>query len=117
MAKVAHKVSQLGRRKRRVRKKISGNAERPRLMVRRSLKHIYAQLIDDVNGVTLAQASSVSLKISGGNIEAAKEVGKSLAEAAKANSVESACFDRNGRLFHGRIKALADSAREAGLKV
>jgi large subunit ribosomal protein L18 len=100
-----------------VRKKVTGSAERPRLTVRRSLKHIYAQLIDDVNGVTLAQASSVSLKISGSNIDAAKQVGKSLAEAAKVQTIENACFDRNGRLYHGRIKALADSAREAGLNV
>ena len=110
------KQNLLERRKRRVRKKISGTAAIPRLTVRRSLKHIYAQIIDDVSGATLAQSSSVSLKIPGGNIEAAKQVGKSLAENASGKSISGVVFDRNGRLFHGRVKALADSAREAGLK-
>jgi len=99
-----------------VRKKIAGTPECPRLTVRRSLKHIYAQAIDDVNGKTLAAASSISLKIPGGNVEAAKQVGKSLAESAKKNNIEAVAFDRNGRLYHGRVKALADAAREAGLK-
>lgn len=116
MAKQSHKVELLARRKRRVRKKVSGTPDQPRLNVRRSLNHIYAQIIDDINGKTLAEASSVSLKIPGGNAEAAKKVGAKLAEAAKKSKIESVQFDRNGRLFHGRVKALADAAREGGLK-
>ena len=109
------KVDQLARRKMRIRKSVSGTTERPRLTVRSTLKHIYAQVVDDTSGRTLAAASSVSLKITGGNIDAAKSVGKAIAENAKAASVSRVCFDRNGRLFHGRVKALADAAREAGL--
>lgn len=116
MAKKPHKQALLDRRRMRVRKKVSGTNELPRLTVRRSLNHIYAQLVDDVNGVTLAQASSVSMKIPGGNVEAAKRVGQKLAEAAKEKSITKATFDRNGRLYHGRVKALADAAREGGLK-
>lgn len=116
MSKKSHKLELLERRKRRVRKHVSGTAEVPRLSVSRSLKHIYAQLIDDVNGVTLASASSVALKIGGGNVDGAKEVGKSLAENAKSKSIERVRFDRNGRLYHGRVKALAESAREGGLQ-
>jgi large subunit ribosomal protein L18 len=116
MAKKPHKQALLDRRRRRVRGKISGTSDMPRLSVRRSLNHIYAQLIDDVSGVTLAQASSVSMKISGANAEAAKQVGQKLAEAAKEKSITQAKFDRNGRLFHGRVKALAEAAREGGLK-
>lgn len=117
MAKQSHKSVLLARRRKRVRKKVTGTPERPRLSVRRSLKHIYAQAIDDVNGETLVEASSVSLKIPGGNIEAAKQVGKSLAESAKKNNIEAMIFDRNGRLYHGRVKVLAEAAREAGLKL
>ena len=117
MGKASHKAVLLARRRKRVRKKVQGAPERPRLSVRRSLKHIYAQVIDDVNGRTLAEASSVSLKIPGGNIEAARQVGKQLAENAKKCKVETVRFDRNGRLFHGRVKALAQAAREAGLKL
>jgi len=116
MPRQSQKVTLHERRRRRVRKKVSGAPERPRLSVRRSLKHIYAQLIDDVNGKTLAAASSVSLKIPGGNIQAAEAVGKSLAESAQKSGVETVNFDRNGRLYHGRVKALADAARKAGLK-
>ena len=115
MAKQSRKVKLLARRRKRVRKKVYGAPDCPRLTVRRSLKHIYAQVIDDVNGKTLASTSSVSLKIPGGNVGAAKVVGKSLAESAQKNGVEKVKFDRNGRLFHGRVKALADAAREAGL--
>ena len=100
----------------RVRKKISGTPARPRLSVYRSLNHIYAQIIDDTTGRTLACASSVALKIGGGNIESAKAVGRALGEAALARSIEKVSFDRGGRLYHGRIKALADAAREAGLQ-
>jgi len=106
----------LERRKRRIRKQVSGTPERPRLRVNRSLKHIYAQIIDDVSGRTLAAESSVALKIAGGNIGAAKAVGKSLGEKAKAASIVQVCFDRGGRRYHGRVKALADAAREAGLQ-
>jgi large subunit ribosomal protein L18 len=108
-------VDQLARRKLRVRKSVTGTPERPRLTVRSTLKHIYAQVVDDTSGRTLAAASTVSLKITGGNIDAAKTVGKAIAENAKAASVNQVCFDRNGRLYHGRVKALADAAREAGL--
>lgn len=104
------------RRKKYIRKRISGTAERPRLCVTRSLKHIYAQLIDDNTGTTLASASSISLKIPGGNVDAAKAVGKALGESAGAKSITTAIFDRGGRLYHGRVKALADAAREAGLQ-
>lgn len=116
MSKRHEKVDRLARRKRRVRKTVSGTTDRPRLTVRSTLKHIYAQVIDDTTGRTLASASSVALKITGGNVDAAKSVGKVLAANAKSASVERVCFDRNGRLFHGRVKALADAAREAGLE-
>lgn len=106
----------LERRKRHVRKRISGTPERPRLRVSRTIKHIYAQLIDDTSGTTLAAASSVALKIDGGNVEAAKKVGAALAELAQGKEIERVCFDRGGRLYHGRVKALADAARETGLQ-
>jgi large subunit ribosomal protein L18 len=100
----------------RIRAKISGTAERPRLNVFRSLNHIYAQLIDDQQGVTLASASSMSLKLkTGGNVETAKLVGKAVAEVGVAKGVKKVVFDRGGFLYHGRIKALADAAREGGL--
>ncbi len=103
-----------------IRVKISGTAEFPRLAVYRSTKHIYAQLIDDVNHVTLASSSSndkdLKEKLShGGNIEAAKVVGEAIAQKAKKAGVECVVFDRGGFLYHGRIAALADAAREAGL--
>ena len=82
----------------------------------RSVKHIYVQVIDDVAGATLASTSSLALKMPGGNIEAAKAVGKALAERAAQKGIEKVCFDRNGRLYHGRIKALADAMREGGIK-
>ncbi len=110
------KVDRHVRRRKRVRKKVRGTSQRPRLTVRPTLKHIYAQVIDDTTGRTLASASSVAMKITGGNVDSAKSVGKVLAEKAKAASVECVCFDRNGRLYHGRIKALAEAAREAGLE-
>lgn len=107
------------KRHRRVRAKISGTAERPRLNVFRSTKHIYAQLIDDVNGVTLASASSMEkdFKDYGGNKDAARKVGQTIAERAKAKKIEEVVFDRGGYLYHGRIKELADGARESGLKL
>ena len=115
------KARQLLRRQRRVRQRVFGTPERPRLNVFRSSAHIYAQVIDDIKGTTLAAASSLdkslreSLK-STGSIEAAKAVGKLLAERAKAAKVTAVVFDRGGRLYHGRIKALADASREGGLK-
>ena len=101
----------------RIRRKVSGSAERPRLAIHRSLNHIYAQVIDDQNGVTLASASTLALKLpTGGNVNAAKEVGKAVAERAKEKGVTKVVFDRGGFLYHGRVKALADAAREAGLE-
>ena len=100
----------------RIRRKLSGTAERPRLNVYRSLNHIYAQVIDDQNGVTLAEASTMSLKVkTGGNVAAAKEIGKAVAERAVEKGIKKVVFDRGGYLYHGRIKARADAAREAGL--
>lgn len=102
----------------RIRKKVSGTAERPRLAVFRSLNHIYAQVIDDVNGKTLAAASTTEKDLkgtTGGNIEAAQKVGKTVAERAIAAGVSTVVFDRGGYLYHGRVKALLDATREAGL--
>jgi large subunit ribosomal protein L18 len=101
----------------RIRNKISGTPERPRLCVFRSNKHISAQIIDDTKGVTLASASSVALKLANGsNVEAAKTVGLELGKAALAAGVTEVVFDRSGYVYHGRVAALADGAREAGLK-
>ena len=104
--------------KMRIRKKISGTSNRPRLTVFRSNKEIYAQLIDDEKGVTLVSASTLEkdLERKGTKTERAISVGKSVAERAKAIGVEAVVFDRNGYLYHGRVKSLADSARENGLK-
>ncbi|MGC1869339.1 MAG: 50S ribosomal protein L18 [Acidobacteriaceae bacterium] len=100
----------------RIRRKMQGTAERPRLNVYRSLNQIYTQLIDDQTGTTLVSASSVTAKLkTGGNVAAAKEVGKLIAEKAKEKGIKKVVFDRGGYLYHGRIKALADAAREAGL--
>jgi large subunit ribosomal protein L18 len=108
------------RRHRRVRKKVAGTAERPRLAVFRSNKHITAQVIDDRSGVTLAAASSTEADLRGaatGNREAAKKVGALVAERAKAAGVTKVVFDRGGNLYHGRVAAVADAAREAGLEL
>ncbi len=104
--------------RRRIRKSLAGNATRPRLSVYRSNKEIYAQLINDVDGVTLAAASSRDKEITakGTKIEVAQEVGKLIAERAKNAGVELVTFDRGGYLYHGRVKSLADGAREGGLK-
>lgn len=109
------------RRHLRVRKKITGTAIRPRLSVFRSSKHIYAQLIDDVKGVTLASASTLDKELAGkvkngGDVEAARQVGQLIAERAKAKGHVKIVFDRGGYLYHGRIQALADAARESGLE-
>jgi large subunit ribosomal protein L18 len=116
MSKRSAKIDRLERRKKSIRRKIAGTADCPRLAVNRTLSHISAQLIDDTTGRTLAAASSRTLKTSGGNVSGAKDVGKALAESAKAASITQVRFDRRGRLFHGRVKALADAAREGGLK-
>mgnify|MGYP001170190164 CR=1 FL=1 len=108
------------KRRLRVRNKVRGTTEQPRLSVFRSGKHIYAQIIEDVNGKTLAAASTVTKGVAKdvkytGNVEAAKAVGKAIAEQALSKNIKQVVFDRNGFLYHGRVKALADAAREAGL--
>ena len=104
----------------RIRAKMTGSAERPRLNVYRSLNHIYTQIIDDSTGTTIVSASTMSPKgterKAGGNVAAAKEVGKLIAERAQEKGIKKVVFDRGGYLYHGRIKALADAAREAGLE-
>jgi len=108
----------------RIRKKLAGTTERPRLNVYRSVNHIYAQVIDDAKGVTVVSATSVEKgkgvkgdkRPTGGNVSSAKEVGKLIAERAKEKGIKKVVFDRGGYLYHGRIKALADAAREAGLE-
>ena len=106
------------KRHKRVRAKISGTPERPRLCVFRSAKHIYAQIIDDVNGVTLVSASSMEKSFTeyGGNKDAAKKVGTLVAERALEKKIETVVFDRGGFVYHGRVQALAEGAREGGLK-
>lgn len=105
----------------RIRKNIIGTAERPRLAVNRSLKNMYAQLIDDISGCTIAAASTLEAPLKegteyGGNIEAAKKVGELLAKKAIEKGIRSVVFDRGGNLYHGRVKAVAEGAREAGLE-
>ena len=109
----------------RIRKKIAGTAERPRLSVYRSVSHLYAQVIDDAKGVTLVSAGTVEKgkgaakgdkRPTGGNVASAKEVGKLIAERAKEKGIKKVIFDRGGYLYHGRIQAVADAAREGGLK-
>ena len=118
MVKNFDKNAQRLKRHIRVRGKISGTPERPRLNVFRSNANIYAQIIDDVNGVTLVSANTLEKDFEGttGNIEAAKKVGTILAERAKAKGIEEVVFDRGGYIYHGRVAALAEGAREAGLK-
>jgi large subunit ribosomal protein L18 len=121
MDKLKAKAAALARRQRRVRGKVRGDATRPRLRVTRSSAHIYAQVIDDVAGVTLASAASNDSELrsalkSGSNIDAAKAVGEAVGRRALEKGVTEVVFDRGGRLYHGRVKALADGARSAGLK-
>ena len=121
MVKTFDKNAQRMKRHTRVRGKISGTPERPRLNVYRSNANIYAQIIDDVNGVTLAAASSLDKELkaelaNGGNKDAAKKVGEALAKRALEKGIEEVCFDRGGFLYHGRVAALAEGAREGGLK-
>ena len=118
--KVNKNENRLARHKR-VRKKISGTAERPRLSVYKSAKNIYAQLIDDINRTTLVAASTIDKEIDlggvyGGNKDAAKKVGELIAKKAVAKGISEVVFDRGGYLYHGRVKELAEAAREAGLK-
>ena len=120
MIKQENRKAKVQKRHRTIRNKISGTAEFPRLAVYRSTKHIYAQLIDDENHVTLASASSNDKDLkeklpNGGNIDAAKVVGEAIAKKAKKSGIECVVFDRGGFLYHGRVAALADAAREAGL--
>jgi large subunit ribosomal protein L18 len=113
------KQKQRLRRRQHVRKKLLGTAERPRLSVYRSSKHIYAQLIDDLQGITLAAVSTCSKKSAnayGGNVKAATQVGQKLAEFAKSKGITKAAFDRGNYRYHGRVKALAEAARKGGLQ-
>ena len=114
------KVGRRMRRKRGLTKRIRGTSERPRLTVSRSLKHIYAQIVDDRSGVTLCATSTRDRELRpqvtrGGGVDAAKVVGGALAEMAKRKNIGAVCFDRNGYKYHGRVKALAEAAREGGL--
>jgi large subunit ribosomal protein L18 len=115
------KIKRRIRRKKGIRKIVFGTADHPRLTVFRSLQHIYAQIVDDATGVTLCEASTRSKGLRGqvqygGNAASAKKVGQILAERARAKNIENVCFDRNGYRYHGRVKALADAAREGGLR-
>ena len=117
MEKNRHKRLRRSRRRRGIRKRIFGTPEQPRLSVYRSAKHIYAQVIDDVSGRTLAAASTVEQKLeAGGNVAAAQQVGKALAERAQSAGLQKVALDRGGFRYHGRVKALADAAREGGLQ-
>ena len=117
MDKNKQKTLRRSRRKAGIRKRVYGTADTPRLSIFRSSKHVYAQVIDDATGKTLAAASSVAGKLEKGcTVDAAKRVGTAIAEKAKTAGVQSVAFDRNGFRFHGRVKALADAAREGGLK-
>lgn len=111
-----NKEARRGKIRKKIRARVSGTETQPRLSVFRSNKQIYAQVIDDVKGVTLASASSLKLETTGTKTEQAKLVGKTLAERAKVAGIEVVVFDRGGYLYHGRVKSLAEGAREAGLK-
>ena len=115
--KSAKKIKLRSKKKVRIRKKVFGTEERPRLSVFRSARHIYAQIVDDVNGKTLVESSTLSLDVSSkGSREAAKEIGMDLAKKAKGKKINAIVFDRSGYLYHGRVKALADALREGGLQ-
>lgn len=118
MDKNVKKATRRSRRRIGIRKRVSGTGERPRLSIYRSLNHIYAQVINDLDGTTLAAASSrdKDAGATAGNVKSAVDVGKRLAAKAKSAGVSAVVFDRNGFRYHGRVKALADAAREAGLK-
>ncbi len=120
--KVKNKRRRLKRAHMRLRKRVQGTAKRPRLAVYKSLRYVYAQVIDDVNGKTLAQANSAEADLASGveasasSLEAARAVGQTVAERAREQGVESVVFDRGGYIYHGKVKAVADAAREKGLK-
>jgi large subunit ribosomal protein L18 len=116
--KSSDKIKSRAKKRIRIRKKVFGFEERPRLTVFRSAKHIYAQIVDDTAGKTLVESSTVTAKIDGGkgSREAAKQVGIEIAKKAKDKKISAVVFDRSGYLYHGRVKALADAAREAGLQ-
>ncbi len=122
MVSIKKKTETRLKRKKRIRRKISGSPERPRLTVFKSARHIYAQIIDDSTGKTLLSASTISKDIKAnvkgisGNIKGAKLIGEAIAKKGEAKGIKEVVFDRNGFLFHGRVKALADVARENGLK-
>ena len=113
--KTAHKVTKRLKNKARIRKKVDGHAERPRLSVFRSGRHVYAQIIDDASGKTLVSFSTLEGDIKSKNVSSAKQVGAEIAKRAMSKNIKSVVFDRSGYVFHGRIKAVADGAREAGL--
>lgn len=120
MAGVISRAESRKRRQARVRRKVTGTADRPRLCVFRSSKHIYAQIIDDTQGVTVASASTMDKAVVGGlaytgNVDAAKAVGEKIAQNAQEKGIKNVVFDRNGFVYHGRVKTVADAAREAGL--
>ncbi len=120
MAGVISRAESRKRRQARVRRKVTGTADRPRLCVFRSSKHIYAQIIDDTQGVTVASASTRDKSVVDGlaytgNVEAAKAVGENIAKSAQQKGIKDVVFDRNGFVYHGRVKTVADAAREAGL--
>ena len=116
MDSLNHKISLSNRRRNRVRSKLNGSKERPRLSVRISLSHVYAQLIDDQTSTTLIYASTVGRKVEGSLSERAAVVGKELAKQAQKKGIKKVVFDRGSKLYHGRVKALADAAREGGLE-
>ena len=113
--KTAHKVTKRLKNKARIRKKVDGHMERPRLCVFRSGKHIYAQIVDDAAGKTLVAYSTLEGNIKTKNVGSAKQVGAEIAKRALSKNIKSVVFDRSGYVFHGRVKAVADGAREAGL--
>lgn len=109
------KVTGRDRRRRRIRKKVTGTSERPRLTVFRSARHIYVQVVDDTAGRTLASSSTASVKLDGTKVDGAKAIGTAIASTCLEKGIKQVVFDRGGYLYHGRVKALADAAREAGL--
>lgn len=113
--KTAHKVTKRLKNKARIRKKVDGHGDRPRLSVFRSGRHVYAQIIDDTAGKTLVSYSTLEGNLKSKNIESAKQVGQEIAKRAMGKNIKNVVFDRSGYVFHGRIKAVADGAREAGL--
>lgn len=114
--RIKEKRTKQTRRKNRSRSKIYGTHERPRLAIKRSLSHIYAQVIDDEKGLTIAAASDLKMKSKGSKMEIAHEVGKTVAKEAQAKKIKKVVFDRGGNKYHGRVKALAEGAREGGLE-